>query len=101
MVPIPDGLQKGIRKAKVKNVHDRFLAQKVINAKNGFFRKDRTGKSVKFARRSQIAPEWFFYNDARAARQPRCFQAFDDRTEQRGWNSQIADRKSTRLNSSH
>src|SRR5213593_166519 len=64
-VAVPDWLQDSIRKAKKKNILDRFLAEIVIDSIDLVLVKDLVQLVIQFARGSQIAAEWFFDNDPR------------------------------------
>src|SRR6478672_10308777 len=71
VVAIPDGLEKGVRDTKVENVHDRFLPQIVIDPEDGVLGEHGARHRVELARRGEIAPERFFYDDARILRESR------------------------------
>src|SRR5690606_31295034 len=92
VIPIPDRLEKRIGEAKIQDVHDRFLAQEVIDAVNGLFWENRAGNAIQVVCGSEVAPERFFKNHAGACRQARGRQTGDYRGKQRRWNGQIMHR---------
>jgi hypothetical protein len=59
MVAVPDRLQKGVGEAKIKNVHDRFLAEEAIDAENGVFGKRLARDAIQLARRGRSRPNGF------------------------------------------
>ena len=96
IVAIPDGLKKRVGKTEIENVHDRFLAQKVIDAEDRVFRKNRMCNLVQFLCRGKIAAKWLFDNHPCMLRQVRCAESPDHRFEERGRNRQVI-RRSPRL----
>src|SRR3546814_8320619 len=52
---VPDRLQKRIGEAEIKDIHDRFLAQEVVYAKNRFLRKHGVRDPVQVAGGRQVA----------------------------------------------
>src|ERR1700756_145934 len=60
IIPVPDGLEESVRKTEEEQIFDLFLAQIMVNAKNGRFRKDGVQRGVEFLSRSQIAAKGLF-----------------------------------------
>src|SRR3546814_2019280 len=60
---VPDRLQKRIGEAEIKDIHDRFLAQEVVYAKNRFLRKHGVRDPVQVAGGRQVASARFFDNN--------------------------------------
>src|SRR5450759_4432517 len=103
-IAVPDRLEEGIGEAEIKDVHDRLLAEEVIDAEDRIFREHRPRDAIELPRRGQVASEWFFDDDARVLGQARGAEPFDNRREQRGrdrkvmrWASGIAQRPFERL----
>ena len=69
VVTVPDGLQEGIGKAEVEDVHDRLLPQEMIDPEDRVLGEHRPRDSVEFARGGQIAAERLFDDDPRVVRQ--------------------------------
>src|SRR6476469_6967988 len=89
VVAIPDGLDKEGRETKVENVHDRLLPQIVIDPEDGVLGEHRARHRVELARRGEIAPERFFYDDARTLREPRVAESLNHLLEEGGRNREV------------
>ena len=89
MVAIPDRLEKGIREAEVEEIHDRFLAQEVIDAEDRVFCKGVPRDAVEFACRGQVTAEGFLDDDPPAFAQRRALEALNHRRKQRWRNGQV------------
>ena len=92
LVAVPDRLQERIGKAEIEDVHDRFLAEKVINAEDIVFGKQLARHAVELARRGQIAAERFLDDDARLPGKTRRAESPDDDREQCRRNRQVIGR---------
>jgi hypothetical protein len=46
VIAVPDGLEERVGEAEVEDVHDRFLAEEVIDAEDGVFGEDRVRDGV-------------------------------------------------------
>ena len=60
IVAVPDGLEESVRKTEEEQIFDLFLAQIMVDAKNGRFGKDGVQRGVEFLSRSEIAAEGLF-----------------------------------------
>src|SRR5690606_10694598 len=85
-------LQKGIGKSEIQNIHDRFLAQEVINPINGIFGENCTRYAVELPCRSQVPPEGLFNNDPPLLVQANVGQAADHGFKQTGGYGQVMHR---------
>src|SRR5690606_22329162 len=66
VIAVPDRLQKGVGEPEVQDVHDRFLAQEVIDTVDGFFGEDCACNPIEMLCRSQIAAERLLQDHAAA-----------------------------------
>ena len=89
MVAVPDWLEERVGETKVEDIHDRFLAEVVVDAEDCIFRERRQRNAVELTGRSQAASERFLDDDARLIGEPRGTEAFDHRGEQCGWDGQV------------
>ena len=89
VVAVPDRLEKRIGEAEVQDVHDRILAEVMIDAKNRVFREHRAGDGVEFASGCQIASEGLFDDDAGVLGQAGGTEAADHGGKQRRRNRQV------------
>jgi len=89
VVAIPDRLQKGVGEAKIKDVHNRFLSEEVIDAEDGVFREHGLCNPVELPCGGQVASEWFFDDDAGVLSQACFAQSPDHCFKERGWDSEI------------
>ncbi len=88
-IAIPDGLEKGVRKTKVKDIHDRLLPQIVIDPEDGVLGKYRACHRIELARRGEITPEWLLHDDAGIFRQPRTTETQNYRFKKRRGNGEV------------
>jgi hypothetical protein len=64
VVTVPDRFKKGVRKAKKEQILDGFLPQKVLDAANRRLREELMDREVQRPRRSEVAAEGFFDDNA-------------------------------------
>src|SRR5688572_4236409 len=64
---VPNGFKKRISKARIQNVLNGLLAEKVIDAKNVPLAEVLMESPIQRSRRFQVAAKWFFHHDARIA----------------------------------
>src|ERR1035441_369770 len=83
VITIPNWFKEGIGEAEVKDVHDRFLSQEVIDAKDRIFRKDRPRYTVQRASRRQVAPKRLLDDNPRILGQLRGAQPVDHGLKER------------------
>ncbi len=89
VVAVPDRLEKGVGEAEVQDVHDRLLAQEVIDAEDRVLGEGAARDPVELARRGQVAAERLFDDDPPAFGQPGGVEAADDRGEQRRRDGEV------------
>ena len=92
VVAVPDRLEKRIGEAEIEDVHDRLLAEVVIDAEYRVFRKHRQRDAIELPRGSQVAPERLFDDDARVLGQAGGAEPLDHRREQRGRDGEVVRR---------
>ena len=83
VVAVPDRFKEGIGEAEVKDIHDRFLPQEVIDAKDRVFREHGPRHAIQRTSRSQVAPKRLLHDHARILSQPGCAQPLDYGPKQR------------------
>jgi len=71
VVAVPDGLEERVGEPEVEDVHDRFLAEEVIDAEDGVLGKHRPRHAVQLARGGEVAAEGLLDDDARVVREAR------------------------------
>ena len=86
---VPDRFEERIGETEVEDVHDRLLAEEVIDAEDRIVREDAARDAVEGARGAKIAPERLFDDDARIAGETGAAERFDHRLEQSGRDRQI------------
>ncbi len=86
---IPKRLQKKVGEAGVKNVLDRFLAEKMIDPEDGGFREKPIQNMVQPDSRAEIAAKWLFHHNPGIPGAVRMRQALGDGREHTRWNSEI------------
>ncbi len=89
IVAVPDRFEERIGETEVEDVHDRLLAEEVIDAEDRIFGEDAARDAVERARGAKIAPERLFDDDARIAGETGAAEPFDHRLEQSGRDRQI------------
>jgi hypothetical protein len=92
VVAVPDRLQERIGEAEIEDIHDRFLPQEVVDAKDRIFREHRPRHAVELSRRGQVAPERLLHNYACMIGQARRAESGNDRRKERGRDSQVVRR---------
>ena len=91
-VAIPYRFEERIGEAEIEDVHDRFLAQEVIDAEDCVVGKYLECHSIEFACRCQIAAERLLDDDARLRGQTGGAEALDDGWKQCRRNGQVVRR---------
>src|ERR1700730_18090790 len=89
VVAVPDGLEEGIRKTEEKQILDFFLAEIMIDAKNGRFGKDGVQGGVEFLSRCEIPAKGLFEGHAGVPGASGGAQAFDNGREETGRYGQV------------
>src|SRR5207249_587661 len=92
MSAVPEGLEQGVGKAEEEHAVHRLLAQIMVNPEDRLFVESLEEHYVKRARRSKVAPERFFDDDARVAGATGPGQLLDDGCEGGGRDGQIMGR---------
>ncbi len=92
VVAVPAGLDQRIGEAEVDQVQHRFLAEVMIDAKDGRLGKEAMKRAIQFLGRGQIAAEGLFHHHPRILRAADLGQPFRDRGEHVGRNRQIVQR---------
>ena len=89
VVSVPDRFQEGVGKAEIEDIHDRLLAEEVVDAEDRVFREHRPRHAVKLLRRGQVSAERLFDNNARILSQFRGTEPLDHRLEEHGRNGEV------------
>src|SRR5579863_1237049 len=89
VVAIPDWFEKGVGEAEIKDIHDRFFAEEVIDAKDRIFRENRPRHAVQRPSRSQVASKRLLDDDSRVLSQTRRAEPFDYGLKERRRNGEI------------
>ena len=92
VVAVPDRLEERVGEAEVEDVHDRLLAEVVVDPEDRLLGEDRPGDRVQLDRRREVAAERLFDDDARVAREPRRAEALDHGLEQRRRDGEVVRR---------
>ena len=83
MVAVPDRLEEGIGEAEVEDVHDRLLAEKVVDPEDRRLREDGVRDGIELERRREVAAERLFDDDAGVAGEPGGAEARGSRSRTR------------------
>jgi len=89
VVAVPDGFEEGVGEAEVEDVHDRFLAEEVIDAEDGVFGEDGAGDGVEPTGGGEVAAEGLFDDDAGVFGEAGGAEVLDHRCEERGWDGEV------------
>jgi hypothetical protein len=79
IVAVPDRLQESIGEPEIKQVLDRFLAEIVVDAEDGFLIEDQVQHPVQPPRRLEVPPEGLFHHQACALSAAGLFKPLYDR----------------------
>jgi hypothetical protein len=90
--PVPDRLGKGIGEPEIQDVHDRFLAQVMIDAKDRRLGKHLVRDLIEFDCGGQVAAEGLFHDQAGIVGDAGAAEALDHRREERRRNRQVVSR---------
>jgi hypothetical protein len=91
-MPVPDGLQEGVRKTEVEDVLHRLLAQIVVDPEDGLLGKGPVKRGVEGAGRSQVAAERLLQDHARAQGTAGLGELLHHRGEHAGRDGEIVGR---------
>src|SRR4029079_9204474 len=88
----PDRLQERISEAEIENVHDRFLAEEVVDPEYRIFREHRLCDAIELPRGGQVATERLLDDHARMVGQAGGAQPFDYGCKERRRDGEVVRR---------